>query len=773
MPVAAAQEGGPSAGGLVPLCRIVTPVGMLGYGLDEAETRAALDSSPATTARGEQRRVPTALIMDSGSTDSGPEKLALGGMSCPRAAYARDLAKLLRLVHAYRTPLVFSSAGGDGADEHVEEMLRTIEEIVAEEGNEHYSFKVVAIFAGVSKRLIIDRLRAGAITGCGSCVPELTEEDVLQSPRVVAQMGPEPFTAAMRANPDFDIIIGGRAYDPAPYVGYAAFLLSSNNQADIDIDISISSGSGGQGGAAAKDDDDDDDDDVNRGLLLGGFTHMGKIMECGGACAEPKSHGATATVYASGVFDVAPMTAGARCTPVSVAAHTMYEKTRPDILHGPGGYLDLNHATYEQLDDGRAVRVRGSLFRSSRQDGKPYQVKLEAGSVVGYRSMYMGSMRDPILISQIDGLTQRIKAYVADQHRTSQGTWELDFHYYGKPDKPSQPQTASDVPPPELFIIGEVLASSQDLADSVAATAKVANTHASYPGQKATSGNLAFGLGGKMTIPLGPCARFSVYHLMDLQEGEEGLACCDHESSPDDPRPLFTQKVTSLGKGQGRSSDGTSGIERVTPGFLPLPTLPKANGVTAAGGRSSSGSDDGNKSTATTTATTTTTTTTAAAAAAAATDNSDPAAAAAKAKAFPLLPANTLGSVARVLRSKNAGPYEITFDVLFGSAAAYAAVRQSGALSAAAVASALGLPAAAPDDDGEIVWCGFFDPARAFKVTIPRTRGGGGRGRGRRCAGGGFMESDIHGSQRYLPLMYMRLPDDLVAEIEKCRSEEL
>lgn len=79
--------------------------------------------------------IPTAIILDSGSTDSGPQKLALGSMSCPRSAYAKDLSKLLRLIHEFRVPLIFGSAGGDGTDEHVNEIGEIIEEIAADEGN--------------------------------------------------------------------------------------------------------------------------------------------------------------------------------------------------------------------------------------------------------------------------------------------------------------------------------------------------------------------------------------------------------------------------------------------------------------------------------------------------------------------------------------------------------------------------------------------------------------------------------------------------------------
>lgn len=121
------------ASGLQPICHIISPVGMLGYGFDEALTAHELSRLVPTG-------VPTAIVLDSGSTDSGPEKLALGGMSSPRSAYVKDLTKMLRLMHQFRVPLVFGSAGGDGSDEHVKLMGEIIEEICAEEQNKYVSW---------------------------------------------------------------------------------------------------------------------------------------------------------------------------------------------------------------------------------------------------------------------------------------------------------------------------------------------------------------------------------------------------------------------------------------------------------------------------------------------------------------------------------------------------------------------------------------------------------------------------------------------------------
>lgn len=234
-------------------------------------------------------------------------------------------------------------------------------------GKRSNCFKTISIFSGIDKTTVLERLQDGRISPCGKCVPQLTRPQFESSPHVVAQVGFEPFVDAMEADPDFNILIGGRAYDPATYVAYSVFQLRRQfpNLAPTEVES-----------------------------RYGGFYHMGKIMECGGQCSSPKSHGAVSTVYPDGKFDVRPLAPESRCTPYSVAAHALYENTRPDILRGPGGELHLKNSFYDQLEDGRTVRVSGSQYKSSRSEGLPYCLKLEAARVIGYRSMFMGSVRD-------------------------------------------------------------------------------------------------------------------------------------------------------------------------------------------------------------------------------------------------------------------------------------------------------------------------------------------------------------------------------------------
>ncbi len=109
-------------GDLEPLCGMITPTGMLGYGLDEQQVA---DKVAELVGEG----LPVAVIVDSGSTDSGPEKLALGTMTCPEESYVRELTKLLKVVIQYNVPLLISSVGGDGSNAHLDLFVQMVRDI--------------------------------------------------------------------------------------------------------------------------------------------------------------------------------------------------------------------------------------------------------------------------------------------------------------------------------------------------------------------------------------------------------------------------------------------------------------------------------------------------------------------------------------------------------------------------------------------------------------------------------------------------------------------
>jgi len=439
--------------------KILTPCGMLGYGIPADHFWRGMD------------RDVDAIVVDSGSTDPGPYQLGLDKTLVPWSAYERDVTLLLQGCAERKVPLFISSAGGPGLNAQVDMMVEMIRRIARAKG---WHFKMAAIYADVDKALIHKRLNAGRIAPCGPA-PALTHADIDSATNIVAQMGAEPYVELLREHRKLDIIISGRSYDPAPYAGLC-------DLHGINPDV---------------------------------YWHMGKIVECGANCAEPKGKVILATVRKDS-FDLEPMNPAERCTPASVAAHTLYEKTRPDLLFGPGGVLDLRGAKYEVLDE-RRVRVSGSVFIPSEK----YAVKLEGASIVGHRTVFIGGIRDPILIGQIDsflaGVRKRTEALFPD---LASGAAQLIFHVYGRDAVMGEVEPLRHLVPHEVGLLGEVTAATQELASDIASIARISVLHMPYPGQKSTAGNFALPLNPPEN-PIGPVCDFSVYHLMELDSPTE------------------------------------------------------------------------------------------------------------------------------------------------------------------------------------------------------------------------------------------------------------
>ena len=137
-------------------------------------------------------------------THSGPQKLCFGLTTAPRHGYIRDLRPVLQMAHKRGFKVLIGSAGGHGSNSHVDLFASVVDEISRDEG---FSFKVAKIYAEIDHDLIKKHIKAGTATPCGP-VPELSIKEVEATPRVVAQMGSEPFIEALKAGAE--IIIGGK-----------------------------------------------------------------------------------------------------------------------------------------------------------------------------------------------------------------------------------------------------------------------------------------------------------------------------------------------------------------------------------------------------------------------------------------------------------------------------------------------------------------------------------------------------------------------------------
>lgn len=95
-----------------------------------------------------------------------------------------------------------------------------------------------------------------------------------------------------------------------------------------------------------------------------------------------------------------------------------------------------------------------------------------------------------------------------------------------------------------------------------------------------------------------------------------------------------------------------------------------------------------------------------------------------------------LADIAEVIRSKNAGPFVVTFDILFANAADFEAVRAAGLVTRQAVSDLYNV------SENELLAFDYYPFARAIKFSIKRPVGSGAPG-----------DSDVYGAQQHAPLL--------------------
>ncbi len=428
--------------------RLLAPTAILGYGFPLDSFYRAMEMKPHL------------IGVDAGSTDPGPYYLGKGKSFTDRVSVKRDLEIILDAACETGIPVLIGTAGGSGGKIHVDWTMDIVKEVIQEKKNR---LTVARIDAEFSREFVLSRLKSGEITPLPG-VPSLTEKDVEESTRIVGQMGIEPFQQAMELGAQ--VVVAGRTYDP---VCFAAL-------------------------------------PVLWGFDMGLSLHLGKILECAAIAATPGSgRDCMLGILRKDHFLLRPANPQRRCTPESVAAHSLYEKSDPFHLHGPGGSLDLTETVYEQYDE-RTVKVSRTRFIQA-----PYAVKLEAARKVGYRSVCIAGTRDPVMISKIEDIIKGVKEGVADNFVQSEDTY-LHFRLYGMEGVMGELEP-EPVKGHELGIIIEAVASSQEKANTLLSFARSTMLHYGFPGRLSTAGNLAFPY-SPSDLEAGEVYTFSMYHLV-------------------------------------------------------------------------------------------------------------------------------------------------------------------------------------------------------------------------------------------------------------------
>jgi hypothetical protein len=99
-----------------------------------------------------------------------------------------------------------------------------------------------------------------------------------------------------------------------------------------------------------------------------------------------------------------------------------------------------------------------------------------------------------------------------------------------------------------------------------------------------------------------------------------------------------------------------------------------------------------------------------------------------------------LKDIAKACKSKNAGPFHITLDIMFDDAALFERVRATGVITPALIAGLYHVRA-------EDVVFTEYPPALAWKATIAR-----------RIASGAVGDTDVYGAQQHAPLLDIEIP---------------
>src|SRR4029079_19293920 len=165
-------------------------------------------------------------------------------------------------------------------------------------------------------------VRAGAVVGIDD-MPALTAEEVTAAAQIVGQMGMGPFRRALAE--DTAGLLAGRACDTAIFASLPTML----------------------------------------GFPAGISVHMAKIIECASLCCLPGGRDSILATLDDNGFVLESMAEQRRATPVSVAAHSLYEQADPYTVYEPEGRLDLSAAEYAAVDDKRC-RVSGARWHESR-----------------------------------------------------------------------------------------------------------------------------------------------------------------------------------------------------------------------------------------------------------------------------------------------------------------------------------------------------------------------------------------------------------------------
>jgi hypothetical protein len=436
--------------------KLVSPTSIVGAGFRVESLEQAM------------RWGPDVIACDGGSTDPGPYLLGSGGLYFSREAIERDLELMLLAARQARIPLLVGTAVAAGSDVQLAIAVEIVQAIAA---RHDLHFRLAAVHCEPDREYLKERYRSGRIAPLANA-PQIDESTFDRSAHVVAMAGVEPYHAAVDGGAD--VVLSGRSTDAAIFASIPTM----------------------------------------RGFAPGPAWHAAKILECSTACVVQRKYADPLFAWVrDDHFVVEPTNPEYRCSPVSVASHTLYENGSPYELVEPSGVLYSDQAVFAPEND-RAVRVSGSRFEPSARTTN----KLEGAELVGYQSVILGGIRDPVIVRQLDswlaGVEATIRRRIDQVHGADVAAQvQLTFRRYGI-DAVMGPLEPDPTPGHEVGIVIEVTAPAPEVADSIGKAAAHVAAHYAVPEYSGLITALAFPY-SPAELSRGPVYRFTLNHVLE------------------------------------------------------------------------------------------------------------------------------------------------------------------------------------------------------------------------------------------------------------------
>ncbi|HKB34148.1 MAG TPA: acyclic terpene utilization AtuA family protein [Candidatus Dormibacteraeota bacterium] len=441
--------------------RFVAATGAVGAGVDRASLAAAM------------KREPHFMAADAGTTDAGPAALGSGVPAFAREAVKADLTVMLEAGHRAHVPVIVGSAGTAGADVHVDWTLDIVREVCAELEIE---LRVAVIRSEQHPEYLVEMLSEGRIHPLAPS-PHMDEATIRRSVRVVGMMGIEPIQRALATGAD--LVLAGRASDSALYAAMP----------------------------------------ITLGFPEGLAWHVGKVVECGTLACETRGPGVMLATIRRDHAIIEPIGPDLRCTPMTVAAHSLYENPDPYLFHEASGTLDIRNAVFHAETD-TSVRISGAQFHAAEK----YNVKLEGAELAGYATVMIGGIRDPFILSRLDvwlgGITRYFERTVKEVLGLGPDDYQFALHTYGRDGVMGELEPERESQVHEVGVVFEVLAADQRTATEIAKLARQPLLHFPVPEWTGAVTTIAY-LHNPPQIERGPVYRFNMHHVVTPRTREE------------------------------------------------------------------------------------------------------------------------------------------------------------------------------------------------------------------------------------------------------------